>query len=165
MMSNYSKYNAENVLNEVEKFIKRGLRCRIEDCYEELSIFDWWNTYLSVSQAKQMRSFLKDAIKLGYTGYVCFRVGASGCSHGMWAAKEETTDGYSPNCATLFRSFTPAVTYWDVTDKHGNWNFEGRYAPFEDPNSDYANIKTIRHLESFIKKNSDKVYVKEGVLK
>ena len=95
MMSNYSKYNAENVLNEVEKFIKRGLRCRIEDCYEELSIFDWWNTYLSVSQAKQMRSFLKEAIKLGYTGYVCFRVGASGCSHGMWAAKEETTDGYN----------------------------------------------------------------------
>ena len=164
-MSNYSKYNAENVLKEVEKFIANGQKRKIRDVCDDLSIFDWWNDYLSVSQAKQMKSFLREAIKLGYTGYVCFKVGASGCSHGMWAAKEETTDGYSPDCATLFRSFTPADTYWDITDKDGNWNFEGRYAPLENPNEDYANIKTITHLESFIKKNTDKVYVKEGVLK
>ena len=156
-MGNYTSKNTENVLREVEKFIEVGHRRKISDVYEELSIFDWWNEYISVSQAKKMRQFLKEAIKLGYTGYVCFKVGASGCSNGMWASVKESTNGYSPDGPTLFRSFTPSYTCWNITDKNGNWDF--------DPEHNYYDIKTIKQLESFIKKNTDKVYVKEGILK
>lgn len=86
----------------------------IDKIYSDLSIFDWWNNKLSLSQLKQMRAFLRQAINLGFTGYVCFKVGAAGCSHGMWAHKEETTDGYSPDGDVLFHSFRNGDCYWDM---------------------------------------------------
>ncbi len=82
--------------------------------YNEFSIFDWWNDTLSISQLKQMKKFIENAIEFGFTGYVCFKVGASGCSHGMWAAKEESTDGFSPDCDTLFHSFRSGDNYYDI---------------------------------------------------
>lgn len=75
-MGEYTKYNAENVLAEVERLIEIGGKFRITEVCEPLSIFDWWKDWLSVAQLKSMRQFLKEAIKLGYTGYVCFKVGA-----------------------------------------------------------------------------------------
>lgn len=150
VIGKYTSKNAENVLREVENFIRAGERRRIDDVCEELSIFDWWNDYLSVSQARQMRQFLKEAIKLGYTGYVCFKVGASGCSNGMWASVKESTNGYSPDGPTLYRSFTPSYTYWDITDKNGKFNF--------DP--DHEEIKTIKQLEEYIYAHRDEVYIK-----
>ena len=128
----YKKYNAQPVLLAVEKYIRileqkhrdhfkwsYKYKLEIEDCYAELSIFDWWNKYLSISQLKTMRTFLKEAIKLGYTGYVCFKVGASGCANGMWADRVPTTDGYSPRGGDyLYRSFTPDYTYWEVCYNH-----------------------------------------------
>lgn len=131
-MGKYEKWNAENVLKEVEKNIerldnkkdyhynrygrKRASRpsLDIEDVYEELSIFDWWKNDLSLNNLKDMRAFLKTAIKLGYKGYVCFKVGVSGCANGMWAHTEESTDGYSPDSDCIYRSFTPAYTRWDA---------------------------------------------------
>lgn len=89
-------------------------RFRINVVCDELSIFDWWNSTLSLSQLKQMRAFVKTAIKMGYKGYVCFRVGAVGCSHGMWAHTDESTDGYSPDSDVLFHSFRCDENYWDV---------------------------------------------------
>jgi len=137
-------------------------RLRIADCYKEFSIFDWWPEYLSKSNLRDMRQFLKEAIKLGYTGYVCFKVGARGCANGMWAHTElETDDGYSPdNCPILFRSFTPSYRYWDVTDKEGNWDFEGKYTDDEDRHQNYDRLKTIKDLEAFIEAHKDKVYRK-----
>ena len=76
MIAEGEEYNAEN---------RRNRRFRIYSVCNELSIFDWWNEYLSVSQLKQMRKFLETAITMGYAGYVCFKVGAAGCSNGMWA--------------------------------------------------------------------------------
>ena len=151
-MGNYTNKRTENVLKEVEKFIAEGRKRRISDVCETLNIFDWWNDYLSVSQAKLMRQFLKEAIKLGYTGYVCFKVGAAGCSNGMWANVNESTDGYSPDGPTLFRSFTPSYTCWDITDKDGKWNF--------DPEHNYDDIKTIKQLEEYIETHLDQVYIK-----
>lgn len=88
---------------------------RIEAVYEELGIFDWWNDNLSMSQLKQMKKFLETAIDLGFTGYVCFKVGAKYCSHGMWASTEESTTGYSPSDGdTLFHSFRSGDNYWDA---------------------------------------------------
>lgn len=168
-MDNQNKqYNtAAQVLERVEARIAwfedhPCRRLRIQDCYEEFSIFDWWPEYLTKSKLYEMRQFLREAIKLGYEGYVCFKVGATGCANGMWAHTElETDGGYSPNnCPILFRSFTPAYRYWDVTDKHGNWDFEGKYESEEDRRLHYDKLSTIKDLEAFIEAHKDKVYRK-----
>lgn len=145
-MGEFAKYNAQNVLEIVDRYIaelesisdkdysdimdlvdwnrhkvirynyRKGTRkyaFYIGEVFDELSIFDWWNETLSISQLKQMKSFLETAIKLGFTGYVCFKVGATGCSHGMWASTEESTNGYSPKDGnTLFHSFRSGDCYW-----------------------------------------------------
>lgn len=127
----YKRYNAQPVLLAVEKWIRilearkamyahsRWLqrhygRVAMTEVCDELSIFDWWVDDITISRLKEMRTFLKEAIKLGYTGYVCFKVGATYCSNGMWAHKAPTTDGYSPDGEFLYRSFTPDYTYWDI---------------------------------------------------
>lgn len=89
-----------------------------------------------------MRKLLKEAIKLGYTGYVCFKVGAAGCANGMWAYKEESTTGYAPDGECLYKSFTPSYCYWSVKTVSGEWLPEG--------DDDYDPIKTIKQLESFV---------------
>lgn len=149
--------NAQEVLFEVEAKIeylekwqdeyKNGItwekpRFKIDDVFEELSIFDWWTDYLSLAQLKDMRKFLKEAIKLGYTGYVCFKVGATGCANGMWAHKEESKTGYSPDGECLYKSFTPAYNYWQVKTAEGKWI----------PNDKYDSIKTIKQLEEYLNK-------------
>ena len=93
---------------------------KIDAIFEELSIFDWWEETLSLSQLKQMRAFLVQAHKLGFDGYVCFKVGVTGCSHGMWAHKEESTTGYSPESDVLFHSFRCNEHNWDVCH-NGVW--------------------------------------------
>lgn len=152
--------NAQEVLTEVENKIEAmkrdteewkargGWYCskpkmRIRDVCSELSIFDWWKDYLSLTQLEDMRKFLKEAIKLGYTGYVCFKVGATGCANGMWAHKNESETGYSPDGECLYKSFTPAYNYWQVKDAEGNW------LPERD---NYDSLKTIKALENFINK-------------
>lgn len=130
-MSSYP--TAATVLEQVEKYIKEcedtkfvyhphcRLRTytdykkfRIREVCNELSIFDWWNEFLSCSQLKQMRSFLKTAIKLGFAGYVCFKVGSTGCAHGMWAYRQESTSGRNPGGDVLFHSFRCDKNDWDV---------------------------------------------------
>ena len=143
MEKNYCKYNAQNVLNALEHHIERGFSRDMRDVCDELSIFDWWTERLSVSQMKQMRTFLKNAIRLGYTGYVCFKVGASGCANGMWAHTEPTTTGYSPDCDYLYRSFSPDYTYWaaNIGDK--------TYPASTDEL--YNSCKTVKQLEKLLK--------------
>lgn len=139
----YEDYNAQPVLERLEKMIERGCSVPVNLVYDDLSIFDWWKDRLTVAQMKQMRAFLKEAIKLGYTGYVCFKVGASGCANGMWASTEQTTTGHSPCTGrTLYRSFSPDYTYWSVDLGNGvgyqpsgdNWNY----------------LKTAKQLEAFL---------------
>lgn len=154
----YKKYNAENVLAEVNKLIaeldekkakvpkyfsgKPRYRVKgynMDDVYERLSIFDWWTNTLGYSKLVQMRSFLREAIKLGFTGYVCFKVGASGCANGMWASTEESTNGYSPDGGeTLYRSFTPDYTYWSFTRN-------GEFLPCKET---FDSVKTVKDLEN-----------------
>ncbi len=134
----YKEYNAQPVLERLEKMISEGWSRRIDVVYDDLSIFDWWKDKLSVAQMKQMRTFLKEAIKLGYTGYVCFKVGASGCANGMWAHKEETTTGYSPDGDAIYRSFSPDYTYY-------SFKKDGKWMPRDD--AAYDSLKTIKQLE------------------
>jgi hypothetical protein len=88
---------------------------------DQLGIFDWWNETLSLSQLKQMKKFLETAIEMGYTGYACFKVGAKYCSHGMWANKNESTNGHSPAGATIYHSFRSGENYWDACLEDGTW--------------------------------------------
>ena len=138
----YAEYNAEPVLERLEKMINEGWSRRIDVVYDDLSIFDWFTERLSVTQMKQMRTFLKEAIKLGYTGYVRFKVGAHGCANGMWAHKEETTDGYSPKGDFIYRSFTPDYTNWQakINDK--------KYP--EATGVEWDSCKTAKQLESIL---------------
>lgn len=114
----YSNSVPANVIKNIDKMLEQGgagSRWKISDVYDDLSIFDWWPEYLTPSHLKKMRSFLSQAIKLGFDKYCCFKVGASGCANGMWASDAATTDGYSPkDCKTLYHSFTPDYNYWDV---------------------------------------------------
>ena len=143
----YSHLNAEAVLDQVEDYIRALEQAqdthqligeamhwkgygwkpvyKISGVCNGLSIFDWWNEDLSISQLKKMEEFLHKAIELGYTGYVCFKVGAAGCSHGMWASKVESTDGYSPDGETLFRGFRNGdYNSWDACLADGTWLHE-----------------------------------------
>ena len=137
---NCEQFNAQPVLEKLEAMIERGNSRYIRDVYDELSIFDWWPERLTITHMKQMRAFLREAIKLGYTGYVCFKVGARGCANGMWAAKEPTTDGYSPKCDTIYRSFTPDYTYY-AAKKDGTW-----YPQRDEWNA----VKTTKALENLL---------------
>lgn len=158
-MGQYSRYNAQEVLNRVEARIAENRAFLIKDVCEELSIFDWWPEKLSRNRLNAMRNFLKEAIKLGYTGYVCFKVGATGCATSMWAAVNESEDGYSPKGPTLYRSFTPAYVYWDVTDKDGNWDWEGKYFDEADRRDNYDRLRTTKQLEQFMEVQKDHVYI------
>lgn len=106
----FTKYNAKQVLEKLEWYINSGISRDMYQVCEPLSIFDWWVDNLSVSKMKQMRTFLKNAIKLGFDGYVCFKVGAKCCSNGMWAHKKTSQDGYSPDGDYIYRSFSPDYT-------------------------------------------------------
>ena len=134
----FEQYNAENVLKAVNKciaeleevckddsfdydhkrFVRKGWSgkkvFRMNAVYNELSIFDWWNEELSMNQLKQMKYFIEQAIKAGFTGYVCFKVGAKGCANGMWAHNEESTNGYSPKGDVLYHSFVSGRNYYSV---------------------------------------------------
>ena len=142
-MDNYTMYNAKNILQKLEKLIYNGRTVKIRDICDELSIFDWWPETLPISRMKQMQSFLKNAIRLGFTGYVCFKVGASGCTNGMWAHKESSTNGFSPDGNVLYRSFTPDYTYWSA-------NINDNWIPDIDGES-YDSCKTIEELEKLLK--------------
>ena len=170
MAMEYKKQNtAAQVLERIEAHIDRMVehpylkKIKISDVCEELSIFDWWPEYLTKSKLQEMRQFCKEAIKLGYEGYVCFKVGARGCANGMWAYPELCTEeGYAPShTATLFRSFTPAYLYWDISNREGKWDWEGKYATEEDRNNNYDRLKTIKDLEAFIETQpTEQVYRK-----
>lgn len=119
-MKDYKRFNAEVVLGEVEKLINKGRRVSVEDTFETLSIFDWWKDHLTLSDLVDMKTFLRTAIDNGFTGYVCFKVGITGCSNGMLAYKEQSQDGYAPDGDVMYRSFTPAYTSWSVK-VDGKW--------------------------------------------
>lgn len=115
-----------SVLNELETLIpnvesrpKTYRRIKARDYCSRLSIFDWWKEYLTLTDLKTMRAFLRTAQQYGYNGYCCFKVGKKYCANGMWANKAESTDGYSPDGECLYRSFTTDYTAWDAELANG----------------------------------------------
>lgn len=118
---------------------------RIRAVCDECNIFDWWDDCLSANQLKQMRAFLKNAIKLGFTGYVCFKVGAKYCAHGMWAHKKESTTGYSPDGDCLFHSFRSGDNYFDMCI-NDVWMHE-KYATKDEPCPGFTLTQIKKELE------------------
>lgn len=103
------------IIEELNRLIAEGKCVQIRDVYDKLSIFDWFKETLSVKNMKDMRSFLETAKDFGFTGYACFKVGASGYANGMWAHTDESKDGYSPDTGdVLYRSFTPDYIEWEA---------------------------------------------------
>lgn len=150
-------YNAENVLERLNALIEAGKSVKIDDVYEELSIFDWWPEMLTINHMKAMRGFLKLAIELGYKGYVCFKVGAHCCANGMWACKAEGREVietnnrryiYSPDDNTgIYRSFTPDYLYYAV-NKDNKW-----YPGKETDGDPYDSVRTqlgLKRLHHFL---------------
>lgn len=129
--------NAIQVLNNIDALLadENTKSWRIDDVCNELGIFDWWVDNLSRTKLKEMRSFLNTAISLGYDGYVCFKVGAKYCSHGMWAYKKESTDGYSPDGGCLFHSFRTGDNFWSICWDDGKWCLDAN-----------TNIKSIKNV-------------------
>lgn len=115
--------NAIQVLKNIDKMLSNEGRksWSIDEVYKDLGIFDWWVDNLSRTKLKEMRSFLETSISLGYSGYVCFKVGAKYCSHGMWAYKNESKDDYSPEGGCLFHSFRTGDNYWSLCRDDGSW--------------------------------------------
>lgn len=147
-MSKFEKHNAEAVLENVEKRLAEintqyRKRYSMREVCDELSIFDWWVDYLSEAKLKDMRKFLRVAIERGYTGYVCFKVGAKGCANGMWAHKAESETGYSPDGEFLYKSFTPSYNYWSVVAA------DGKTYPSHDTD-DWDSCKTIKQLDQLL---------------
>lgn len=94
-----------------------------------------------------MKRFLLEAKKLGFNGYCCFKVGASGCANGMWVFTKNSETGHSPDdCSTLYKSFTPDINEWEISDEHGKFNKEM-----------YDKIHSARELEAYIKQNNIKI--------
>lgn len=145
--------NVENLIKELEsteidfsriKWHRRKKAFDLFAVYDECGIFDWFDNYLSMNHLKQMKTFLRQAMKLGFNGYVCFKVGSSGCAHGMWAHKNESTTGYSPDGDVLYHSFRSDVNYYDakICDKWLHKVID----------KDFNKIK-LADIKEFIKKN------------
>ena len=119
---------AENVEEYINLFEAKPWvrRLEIRKVCDDLSIFDWWNEYLSKSQLVAMRTFLKTAERLGFNGYVCFKPGVTYCANGMWAYKEESKDGYSPDGECIYHSFLHGLNEWDYCNADGDWLHETR---------------------------------------
>lgn len=144
-MGEYSKYNAREVLSKLNDLIDNidnmyEHKYRVADICFDLNIFDWWLDDIYKNKLLEMERFLKESIKLGYDGYVCFKVGAEGCSNGMWAHKEESINGYSPSGDALYKSFTPSYNYWSIKSR-------GQWYPTRDEGAD--SLTTTRKFENY----------------
>lgn len=146
--------NARDVLDKIEKYLAAigagdeksfdlrgaGFDHERRVC-DELSVFDWWGSdRIGKTKLKAMRSFIKLALKLGYEGYVCFKIGATGCANGMWAHRAESYNDYAPKGAYLYRSFTPDYVCYSFYSEDD--------AAFP-PRERWGTIKTVEELEVY----------------
>ena len=70
--------NAHEVIENVSRYIAEGEAKKartgvspkyfIREICNDLGIFDWWNEYMSLTQLRQIKSFLETAISCGYDG-------------------------------------------------------------------------------------------------
>ena len=149
-MGKYENKNAAYVLDNVYQLLddmnESGTKSyRMFSVYSDLSIFDWFKENLTKSDLNKMRQFLEEAIKLGYDGYVCFKVGAKYCANGMWAHKAESEDGYSPRGEFIYRSFTTDYTCWDAKLEDGTM--------LSTIIGEWGAIKTAKQLEKALAEN------------
>ena len=149
----YEKYNAKQVLLVVEKYIEQlekeenpiNRKLYIRDVCNELNIFDWWKDCLTISNLKDMKRFLKQSIKLGFKGYVSFKVGVKGCTNGMWAHTDESETGYSPDGPCLYKTFVDGYNYWSIS-------LDGEHF-IKSKKDNHTSIDTISEVKKIIEEN------------
>lgn len=152
-MSKYERLNAKEVLKNLEERIEELKNAPFKKCFymttvcDELNIFDWFQNTIALNKLTDMRKFLKESIKLGFDGYVCFKVGATGCANGMWAHKETSTDGYSPSGDFIYKSFTPDYNCWQI-------RINDIAYPSRQTNEEFDKCKTIKQFENYIAENN-----------
>ena len=146
-------WTTESILKNVDNYVaqmdayrqtyKRNSTLYIREVCSDIAIFDWFKPQLSYNRLKEMQMFLRVAMGYDFKGYVCFKVGSAGTANGMWAYKEETTNGFSPEGVTLYRSFsTEDKPYWRIQAKNKVWY------PERDA---YNSIHTRKDLDNLIK--------------
>lgn len=126
-------FNAREVLKRLEILESLKEDFTIEFAYEPLNIFDWFRDTLTRKDINDMIEFLQNAIELGYTGYVCFKVGDSDTASGMWARKPNNEGCF------LYHTFSPDCDYYTVYSKKENGSVK------------YSNdFKTITEVRNYI---------------
>lgn len=107
-----------NIISSLEKdgknFIDTG------KLVEVINLFDWWEDEMSLKDLKEVKLFLEEAIKLGYTGHVCFKYSTFEGANGMWAHKEEKEIRHD----FLYKTFSSRENYWIVYNHVGNGETE-----------------------------------------
>lgn len=152
-MSKYERLNAKEVLKNLEERIEELKNAPFKNCFyittvcNELNIFDWFQNTIALNKLMDMKKFLKESIKLGFDGYVCFKVGSTGCANGMWAHKENSTDGYSPSGDYIYKSFTPDYNCWQIRINDITY-------PSRQTNEEFNKCKTIKQFENYIAENN-----------
>lgn len=108
---------------------------------QKLGIFDWFPEKLTISRLEDMQRFLREAKKLGFNGYCCFKVGGEGTASGKWAYKKDSIDGYSPkNCECLYESF--------YSTNQNYWKFSFDTDFFYPNGDDWNSIRKLKDIES-----------------
>ena len=126
--------NVQQVIDNIDNLLQKKYLApwNMREICNQLNIFDWFKERLSITDLKKMRAFCKQAQNLGFGAYAEFKVGVSGCANGMWAYKEPSTTGYSPDGDYLYRSFTPDYTEWAFSKMKGTIIIKaGNFAEFK----------------------------------
>ena len=131
-----------HILRQTEELIAKGGSYPVWSVARDLMIFEYHISDLTQTHLRAIRRFLKEAEKLGYTGFAQFQIGNSWLPSGMWAYKERSENrNCAPKGEFLYRSFQPKDNHWEVL-----WADGCLYPEREG----YNNIKTIKELERYI---------------
>lgn len=140
--------NVNKMLTEAEYYKKHNGKIKwyldsLKIC-EDLSIWKYQDRIMTVSKLKEMKKFLENAIKLGFTGHAFFLVGKKGYGHGMWVYKNYHPYNKINEC--LYHSFVNGKNYYNYIDK------EGKYLGDKISGKTYRREFTLKEIEQEIKK-------------
>lgn len=152
-MEGYKKYRVEEILKAVDNYLANGVVQEISSVADSMNITKWSPNvrYLTLTNARQMRVFLREARYLEIGGYAAFQIQLL---HGnlitMWAYRFESLDGRTPEGQYLYRKYSASGTYWDITNNKGDVPVPGRR---------FNALRTIKDLEEFINSNYHAIFV------
>lgn len=131
--------NATQILNNIDGIIEsaegNGNKVTVRMVRGELGIIDWWKATLTTKQLKAMKSFLAQAVKMGFDGHACFIVGVKGCTSGMWAYRNDIPCG-----DFIYRTFQSGKNHYNAV-------IDGEYVTSKN-GIEYDEINTVAKLRA-----------------